>query len=140
MEHEWRNSMELIKYEGKFVKILTKNGESYSGKAIDYTPAEDNVPEKDSICIGEIEFFESDIKSIEMFSYTISKTADNTVFREACKSIEKHIGCDKETLIEDVDGSQIQIYSTADGEIKVYNDYEVDAVYIDSEINLENLF
>lgn len=58
--------MKLIKYEGKEVKITIKNGESYSGKAMDYTPAEDNVPEKDSICIGEIEFFESDIKSIEL--------------------------------------------------------------------------
>ena len=26
-----------------------------------------------------------------------------------------------------------------DGKIKVYNDYEVDAVYADSDINLENL-
>lgn len=45
----------------------------------------------------------------------------------------------KEKLLEDVDGTQIQIYTAAGGRIKVYNDDEVDAVYIDSDIDLKNL-
>ena len=40
----------------------------------------------------------------------------------------------------DVDGSIIRTYNSDNGKIKVYNDYEVDAVYIDSEINLDGLF
>lgn len=40
----------------------------------------------------------------------------------------------------DVDGSVIQIYYRGKDKIKVYNDYEVDAVYIDSEVNLDVLF
>lgn len=75
-----------------------------------------------------------------MFSYTISETATKEVFTQVCKTIEKHICCDKEALIEDVDGTLIQIYSTVNGKIKVYNDYEVNAVYIDSEMNLDDLF
>ena len=48
-----------------------------------------------------------------MFSYNISKTADPFKFKEICSKIEEGInGIKKEKLITDVDGSQIQIYST----------------------------
>lgn len=43
----------------------------------------------------------------------------------------------KERLLEDVDETQIQIYHGSSGEIKVVNDYEVDAVYVDSEVSLD---
>lgn len=75
-----------------------------------------------------------------MFTYNIAKTADATAFAKACASIEKNlVGIKKETVITDVDGSQIQIYSTKDGKIKVVNDCEVDAVYADSDVNLANV-
>ena len=45
-----------------------------------------------------------------------------------------------EKLLEDVDGTQIQIYNTPDGKIKVFNDYEVGAVYVDSEIELKEIY
>lgn len=41
--------------------------------------------------------------------------------------------------IIDVDGSIIQKYASPKGDIKVCNDYEVDAVYIDSEVNIDDI-
>ena len=75
-----------------------------------------------------------------MFSYNVSKNADKKAFVSICSAIESNVNIEKkEKCLKDVDGSQIQIYKTADGLIKVYNDYEVDAVYIDSEVNLEKI-
>lgn len=76
-----------------------------------------------------------------MFEYTVFKEADNIKFKEACNKIENSIHdliADK--LLIDVDGSLIQRYSSPGGDIKVYNDYEIDAVYIDSEIDLKHIF
>lgn len=75
-----------------------------------------------------------------MFKYNIHKEADNSKFEAACKKIENGIKDlnIEETLI-DVDGSVIRIYNSGNDKIKVYNDYEVDAVYIDSEVNLDKL-
>lgn len=73
----------------------------------------------------------------DMFEYNIAKEADNTKFLAFCQKIESNIaGITKEPLLTDVDGTQIQIYNTKAGKIKVYNDYEVDAVYADSEFEL----
>ena len=72
-----------------------------------------------------------------MYSYTVKKTADEKAFFLACRAIEREVsGLRKERLLEDVDGTQIQIYYAPKGEIKVVNDYEVDAVYVDSEVRL----
>lgn len=76
-----------------------------------------------------------------MFSYTVSKSASEKAFEKACSLIESHFkGIGKEKVLEDVDGTTIQIYHKDDESIKVYNDYEVDAVYVDSEIELKNIF
>ncbi len=75
-----------------------------------------------------------------MFTYNISKTANSKDFKRACSAIESKLkGVEKEELLTDIDGTQIQIYNTKDGKIKVYNDYEVDAVYADSEVNLTGI-
>ena len=75
-----------------------------------------------------------------MFSYTIAKNADEKAFNHTCALIEAGTsGIDKKRIIEDVDGTQIQIYDTPSGKIKVYNDYEVDAVYVDSDVNLDHI-
>lgn len=75
-----------------------------------------------------------------MYSYNIAKNADKKAFNHACNLIEsKTKGIEKEKLLEDVDGTQIQIYNAPGGKIKVFNDYEVDAVYIDSEVDLTNI-
>ena len=76
-----------------------------------------------------------------MFSYTVSKNADKKMFDKACALIEEKLKLfEKKDILEDVDGSQIQIYNTSNGNIKVLNDYEVDAVYVDSEVNLNHVF
>jgi hypothetical protein len=75
-----------------------------------------------------------------MFTYNISKTANSKDFKRACSAIESKLkGIEKDDLITDVDGTQIQIYNTKDGKIKVFNDYEVDAVYADSEVDLTEI-
>lgn len=72
-----------------------------------------------------------------MFTYNIAKNADIKEFKRACSLIESNMKeAKKAELLTDVDGTSIQIYDTKDGKIKVYNDYEVDAVYVDAEMNL----
>lgn len=76
-----------------------------------------------------------------MFSYTVSKVASEEAFKKTCRLLEDRIaGIDKDKMLEDVDGTAIQVYRKGTDSIKVYNDYEVDAVYIDSEIELSNIF
>ena len=78
-----------------------------------------------------------------MFSYNVAKKASQKAFERVCSTIESHvtgIGFIKEKLLEDVDGSQIQVYSTPTARIKVFNDYEVDAVYVDSDVALDGVF
>lgn len=75
-----------------------------------------------------------------MYSYNIAKNADEKAFSQTCSAIELSIGgIKKEELLTDVDGSQIQVYSTGTSKIKVYNDYEIDAVYADSDIDLSGI-
>lgn len=73
-----------------------------------------------------------------MFSYNIAKNASRASFEEVCTRIEaQYPNIEKEPIIEDVDGTQIQIYYLQRQKVKVINDYEVDAVYIDSDIELK---
>lgn len=75
-----------------------------------------------------------------MFSYNIEKKANKPAFEKICAKIKAIVkGITNDELLTDVDGTQIQIYYTTNGTIKVYNDYEVDAVYIDSEVELKNI-
>ena len=73
-----------------------------------------------------------------MNHYTISKNADSKIFKHVLSLIFSEF---KEVKIgkyaEDFDGSQIQLLLLPNGKIFVYNHYEVDAVYIESEINLD---
>ncbi len=76
-----------------------------------------------------------------MFSYNICTQADENIFRKQCVALEKNIpGIEKGNMLEDVDGSQIKIYKLNGKQIKVCNSYYVDAVFIDSEIELESYF
>ena len=76
-----------------------------------------------------------------MFDYNINKTASNLEFKNACAKIERHFpNCKKDALLIDVDGSLIQVYRNDDNKITVFNDYEVDAVFIESEIDMNEIF
>ncbi len=75
-----------------------------------------------------------------MYKYNISKSASNRTFKNICDIIEKTIKNIKtEKPIVDVDGAVIKIYNRGNLSIKIYNDYEVDAVYIDSDIDLSSI-
>ena len=75
-----------------------------------------------------------------MFSYTISKEADNMAFLKACTLIEDNFKeFTKEKTLIDVDGSVYQKYHTPQGDIEISNDYNIDAVYIDSEMSLSHI-
>lgn len=75
-----------------------------------------------------------------MYEYTVKKNADVKAFNDVCSLVlSKAANSKKEDYLEDVDGSQIMIINSPRGKIKVYNDYAVDAVYIDSETSLDNI-
>lgn len=76
-----------------------------------------------------------------MFTYNVYREASNSEFIKACKRIEAIIaGIKRKPILIDVDGTTIQLYDYEGKEIKVMNDYEVDAVYVDSEIDLNRIF
>ena len=56
--------MKLNEYENKKIEITTTDNEIFVGIAVDFTPADENNPEFDSICIGNIEIFSNEIKNI----------------------------------------------------------------------------
>lgn len=76
-----------------------------------------------------------------MFDFTIHPDNSPTEFKQACNKIEalfpKAI---KRKLLVDVDGSTIQLYSQDGNEISVYDDYDVGAVFVKSEIDLSEIF
>lgn len=75
------------------------------------------------------------------FSYTIEKRADADAFIAACERLEKTFcGIEKEKTLVDVDGSTFQRYSLDGKSIEVADDYYIDAVYVDSEVDLSALF
>ncbi len=75
-----------------------------------------------------------------MFSYNIAKEADNKAFKKACAAIEAKIkSITGKRFAVDVDGSLVQTYDTPNGSITVFNDYEVDAVYADSDVDLSEV-
>ena len=75
-----------------------------------------------------------------MYKYTFYNEADNEKFKEACKKLLNVMDnlIANEPII-DVDGTIIQKYTSPNGNIMVSNDYEIDAVYIDSEVNLDDI-
>ncbi len=76
-----------------------------------------------------------------MFSYNICTQADKDIFEKQCKALEKNIPeIQKGKKLEDVDGSETQLYVLNGKHINVHNSYYIDAVFIDSEIKLESYF
>lgn len=72
-----------------------------------------------------------------MFEYNIAPVADNKKFSDTCILIQDNVpDLVKAKPLTDVDGSLIQVYTQGTKEITVQNDYEVGAVYVDSEIEI----
>lgn len=73
-----------------------------------------------------------------MYKYNVHTDADEAKFKEQCQALEEHIpGLEKLELLHDVDDSKIQVYLLSGKEIVVYNSYYIGAVYIRSEVDLE---
>jgi hypothetical protein len=63
------------------------------------------------------------------------------MFLKICSLIENHVSeITKEKILIDVDGSCFQRYHIPQGIIKVSNDFEVYALYVDSDIDLTNIW
>ena len=76
-----------------------------------------------------------------MYSYTLAMEIDNQIFMGVCHKIENAFpSAKKEELLIDVDGSMIQDYYIGRRKIRVQNDCDVYAVYVDSDLDLKGLF
>ena len=77
---------------------------------------------------------------VDFYTYNISPNINKEAFYNTCKLIEENVKDIIEAEYgEDVDGTQIKLYSTEYGQIVIFNDYEVGAVYIESQIPLKFL-
>lgn len=73
-----------------------------------------------------------------MFDYNIHTENSVKIFKSTCSKIEKQFPmATKQKLLVDVDGSTIQTYTLDGKDIDVYDDYEVGAVFVKSEIELD---
>ena len=76
-----------------------------------------------------------------MFDYNIFPNNNPLEFKKACEKIEQAFPeANKKALLTDVDGTTIQTYTCNGKDIDVYDDYDVGAVFIKSEIDLTLIF
>lgn len=76
-----------------------------------------------------------------MYHYSICNVADEVIFQKQCRALETHLPhLVKGELLEDVDGSMTQQYFISGKIITVHNSKYIDAVYIDSEVELKPYF
>lgn len=76
-----------------------------------------------------------------MYHYSICTIADEVIFQKQCRALETHLPhLVKGELLEDVDGSLMQRYCLDGKTITVHNSNYIDAIYVDSEVELEPYF
>lgn len=77
-----------------------------------------------------------------MYNYNICNEPDYNVFTKQCHALEKHIpNITEKECYKDIDGSQTIVYHTADSKtISVHNSNYIGAVYISSDVKLEQFF
>ncbi|WMI81837.1 hypothetical protein [Anaerotignum sp. MB30-C6] len=76
-----------------------------------------------------------------MYHYTICNMPDEEIFFKQCSALEKNVpNLVKKDLLEDVDGSLTQIYEKDGSKITVHNSEYIGALYVESEIELEQFF
>ena len=93
----------------------------------------------------EIQPIKEDLKgqiATAYYEYNILDEYSRDSFFDAVNLIKRRFDSVAETeyIEEPLDGSQIQLFKTLLGEIRVINDFMVGAVWIESETNLDNLF
>ena len=75
------------------------------------------------------------------YDYNIYPDNSPKVFKETCQKIENAFPAfSKKRLLIDVDGSTIQTFIVDGKDIDVFDDYDIGAVFVKSEINLDELF
>lgn len=76
-----------------------------------------------------------------MFEYNVFPENSPYEFKKACQKIEHEFPkADKKKILIDVDGTTIQTYTYNGKDIDVYDDYNVGAVFIKSEMELNSFF
>lgn len=76
-----------------------------------------------------------------MYHYSICTIADEVIFQKQCRALETHLPhLVKGELLEDVDGSLTQQYWLDGKTITVHNSNYIDAIYVDSEVELKPYF
>ena len=70
------------------------------------------------------------------YDYTIAPDADNKQFVALCRKIANEIGAELQHADIDVDGSIICEYLLNGKLILAYNDYEIGAIYVKSDVDL----
>lgn len=76
-----------------------------------------------------------------MFDFTVNKNNSPQDFKYACLRIERFFpDLIKKQLLVDVDGSTIQTYLKDGKDIDVFDDYDVGAVYVKSEVDISVAF
>lgn len=76
-----------------------------------------------------------------MFDYNIHKENSPSVFKEACEKIENAFpNAKKHKLLVDVDGTTIQTFTEGGKDIDIFDDYDIGAVFVKSEIKLNHIF
>ena len=73
-----------------------------------------------------------------MFDYTIYPNNSPKEFKKVCDKIKALFpNAIEQPLLTDVDGSTVQTFIQGGKDIDVYDDYDVGAVYVKSEIELD---
>lgn len=74
------------------------------------------------------------------YEYNISSENSPEKFKIICSKIEEaYPELQKNVLLVDVDGSTIQVYHINNLKVTVYDDYEVGAVYVLSDLDLSKI-
>lgn len=76
-----------------------------------------------------------------MFEFNVCNKADEEIFYKQCQALENNVPnilLSKELI--DVDGSISRTYEVNGKKVNIYNDVNVDAVYIKSEEELQQYF
>lgn len=76
-----------------------------------------------------------------MFDYTLFNENNPDKFKAACEKVSKAFpNAKKHGLLIDVDGTTIQTFTVDGKDIDIYDDYDVGAVFVKSQVNLDYLF
>ena len=77
---------------------------------------------------------------MDKYEYNISSENSPEIFKIICSKIEEtYPELQKNVLLVDVDGTTIQVYYINDLKVTVYDDYEVGAVYVLSDLDLKGI-